>query len=141
MPAGGPAPAGSSTSGILNAASPVFDPLPNKDERLFALFIHLGGALGHITSAFGIPGGNLLVPLILWLSKKDTSRFIDDQGKEVLNFQICMFVISVILIMTCIGIVLVYPLGLAALIFGIIGAIKANDGVAYRYPVNFRMIK
>jgi uncharacterized Tic20 family protein len=141
MPAGAPPPAASSTASMLGATPPVFDPKPSKDEALIALFIHLGGALGSATAYIGVPGGSLLVPLILWLAKKDGSRFIDDQGKEVLNFQICVFVVSWALILTCIGAPLAWVVNLVALVLGIVGAIKANDGIAYRYPLNLRMIK
>jgi uncharacterized Tic20 family protein len=141
MPAGAPPPAAGSSTTPLGAQPPVFDPPPGKDETLIALFIHLGGALGSATAYIGLPGGSLLVPLILWLAKKDGSRFIDDQGKEVLNFQICVFVLSWALILTCVGAPLAWVLSVIALVLGIVGAIKANDGIAYRYPLNLRMIK
>lgn len=108
---------------------------------MWAMFTHLGGALGGLSSYLGFPGGNIIIPLIIWLIKKDGSPFLNDQGKEVLNFQICILVVSIICIVTCIGIILLIPLGIAALIFGIVGGIKANEGATYRYPLNWRLIK
>jgi len=108
---------------------------------MWAMFAHLGGALGGFTSYIGIPGGNLVIPLIIWLIKKDNSPFVNDQGKEVLNFQICMLIVTIVCIATCVGIFLLLPIGIAALIFGIVGGVKANDGVTYRYPLNWRLIK
>jgi uncharacterized Tic20 family protein len=105
------------------------------------MLTHLGGALGGATSYFGLPGGNVIIPLIIWMLKKDKSAFLDDQGKEVLNFQICILILSIICIISCIGIVLLVPLSIAAMIFGIVGGIKANEGATYRYPLNWRIIK
>lgn len=108
---------------------------------MWALILHLGGALGGLTAYIHLPGGSLLIPLIVWLIKKDSSAFLNDQGKEVLNFQICMLAIAIACILTCVGVILVLPLAIAALVFGIIGAVKANEGLTYRYPLNFRLIK
>jgi uncharacterized Tic20 family protein len=101
----------------------------------------LGGALGGFTTMFGVPGGNIIIPLIIWLIKKDESAFLNDQGKEVLNFQICIIIVTLLLIATCIGIAFMWLPSLVALILGIVGGVKANEGVAYRYPFNFRIIK
>lgn len=112
------------------------------DEKLWGLFVHLGGALGGFTSAFGIPGGNLLVPLVIWLIKKDESAFLNDQGKEVLNFQLCIFILTIVCyVLICILFWVPWILSIVALILGIVGGVKANEGVAYRYPFNFRLIK
>lgn len=108
---------------------------------MWAMIVHLGGALGFLSAYVGLPGGNIVIPVIIWLIKKDTSPFVNDQGKEVLNFHICTFIVAVLCIMTCIGAPLVIPIGVAALVLGIVGAVKANEGIAYRYPLNWRIIK
>jgi len=108
---------------------------------MWAMFTHLGGALGGLTSYLGVPGGNLIIPFIIWMIKKDTSPFLNDQGKEVLNFHIFIFLLCILCFITCIGIPLIFPIGIAALIFGIVGGVKANEGVTYRYPLNWRLIK
>lgn len=120
-----------------------FVPAPTKDEKMWAMFLHLGGAVGGlaIQMAVGIPGGSLLIPLIIWLIHKDNSRFLNDQGKEVLNFQLCLFALCLVLLITCIGVVLIVPVMIAAMVLGIVGAVKANEGVAYRYPATYRLIK
>jgi len=78
-----------------------------------------------------IPLG-FLGPLIIWLMKKDQSKFVDDQGKEALNFVITVMIAS---FLTC-GIA-----SLVGIVFLIIGAIEANKGVWYRYPFSIRFIK
>lgn len=103
------------------------------------MFCHLSALAGFI-----IPFGNIIGPLILWQMKKTESAFIDDQGKEALNFQITITIaaiVSAILIVVLIGAFLLPAVGLIALVFTIIGAIKANEGVTYRYPFAIRLVK
>jgi uncharacterized Tic20 family protein len=85
-----------------------------------------------------------LGPLIIWLVKKDQSPFINDQGKELLNFQITVFialVISGVLTFVIIGCFLAPVVVICNLVFSIMGAIAANKGTAYRFPFNIRLIK
>lgn len=112
---------------------------PTAEERQWAMFAHLSALIGLI-----IPLGNVVGPLIIWLMKKDTSAFIDDQGKESLNFQITVLIAAIaagILIVVLIGFLLLPLIGLVALVFTIIAAIKANEGLTYRYPFALRLIK
>lgn len=108
------------------------------EERQWAMFAHLAALAGFI-----IPLGNVIGPLIVWLVKKDTMPFVDDQGKESLNFQITVLIAAIvagILIVVLIGFLLLPLIGLLALVFTIIGAIKANEGTNYRYPFTLRLI-
>ena len=85
-----------------------------------------------------------LAPLIIWLIKKDQSPFINDQGKELLNFQLTVFiamVISGILTIVVIGCVMLPIVIVCNFIFSIIGALAVNRGEAYRFPFNIRLIK
>jgi uncharacterized Tic20 family protein len=113
--------------------------VPDKEERTWGMSCHLVVFLGFI-----IPFASIIGPLIIWMIKRDEMPFVDDQGKESLNFQITMtlaLIASAILIFALIGI----PLLAAVLIFQftvvIIASIKANEGVYYRYPLSFRFIK
>lgn len=115
------------------------DHLPSTDERTLATFAHLGPVAGLI-----VPFGSILLPLIIWMTQREKSAFIDDQGKEALNFQITMlfgFLICIVLIFVIIGIPLLIILYILDLVFSIIAAIKANKGEYYRYPFNLRLIK
>ena len=112
--------------------------MDQKQERTWGMLCHLS-ALG----VFVFPLGNVIGPLIIWLIKKDESPFVDDQGKESLNFQISFTIycaISVILIVVVIGIILLIALGIGFLILVIIASIKANEGEEYRYPLTLRLI-
>jgi uncharacterized Tic20 family protein len=91
-----------------------------------------------------IPFGSIVGPLIIWLIKKDEMPFVDDQGKEALNFNISMTIyglISVLLVFVLIGFILLVVLGIAWLVLAIVAAVKANEGIAYRYPLTLRLVK
>lgn len=111
----------------------------DKDARLWGMLCHLSALAG----AF-IPLGSIIGPLVIWLIKKDEIPFVNDQGKESLNFQITMligFVVSAVLVLVFIGFFLLIALGITDLIFIIIASVKANNGEAYRYPFALRLIK
>ena len=109
-------------------------PEPTKDDKTMAMLCHL---LGIFTGFLG--------PLIIWLIKKDTSPFVDDQGKEALNFQLVCMIAALVCIplvpLACIGLILGLAVQVVRIIFSIIGTIEANKGVPYRYPLTWRMIK
>ena len=111
----------------------------DKDQRLWATFCHLAAFSG-----FLIPLGNILGPLIIWLIKKDEMAFVDDQGKEAVNFQLTMLIallVAGILVFVLIGFFLLAVIGVYELVVIIIAAIKANEGKPYRYPLTIRFIK
>lgn len=115
---------------------------PSKEERTMAMVCHLLPLAGALIPA--IPVVNIIAPLVLWLVKKDTMPFLNDQGKEVLNFQITVSIVIFACILTFwlfIPILIAIAVAIAALVFMIIGAIKANEGVAYRFPFTLRLIK
>ena len=121
------------------------------EERQWAMFAHLSALLGAlVTAGWAASIGCFIGPLIIWLVKRETMPFVADQAKESLNFNITLAGIMLILFLfglltLGIGFLLALPLmfiiGLAALVFIIIAAIKSNDGVRYRYPVALRLIK
>ncbi len=112
--------------------------MDQKQERTWGMLCHLSAL-----AMFIFPLGNIFGPLIVWLVKKDESSFVDDQGKESLNFQIsftiyCIF--AAILTIIFIGIILLIALGIAFLILVIIAAVKANEGEEFRYPFTIRLV-
>ena len=107
----------------------------SSEDRTLALLTHLSGILL-----------SFIVPLVIWLTNKDKSGkdWLNDQAKEALNFQITIaigWVIAVALSAIAIGFLLYPVLWIVNLIFCILAAMKANDGVAYRYPFALRLIK
>ena len=111
----------------------------SKEERTWGMLCHL-----IVLSGFIIPFASIIAPLVIWLIKKDEMPFVNDQGKESLNFQITIligFIISFILAFVFIGFLLMIALAIFDLIMVIVAAMKANEGVRYRYPYNLRFIK
>ena len=129
---------------------PPSDGVPSKEERQWAMFAHLSALVGGLlTSAIG-GWGFFIGPLVIWLLKKDEMPFAGDQAKEALNFNITVSAIFLILLILTIlslglGAILTLPImlvvGIGALVLIIMAAIKANDGIAYRYPFTIRLIK
>lgn len=104
-----------------------------QDAKNMAMLCHL---LAIFTGFLG--------PLIIWLIKKEDTPFVDDQGKEALNFQLMVLiamVFSSLLTFACIGFILLPGVWIADIVFCILAALKTNKGEAYRYPVNIRFIK
>ena len=104
--------------------------VPTSDERTMAILSHI------LTIIFPF-----LAPLIIYLIKKDDSKFVEHHAKESLNFQITVVLIVIILFITIIGILLVWIVGIASLVLVIVATIKASDGKLYRYPFSWRLIK
>ena len=120
---------------------------PSAEERQWAMFAHLSSLVGGIVTT---GWGCFIGPLVIWMVKKDTMPFVDDQAKEALNFNISVGIIFLALLLMSImtlgiGLILAIPVwiivGIGWLVFTIIAAIKANEGVAYRYPLTMRLIK
>jgi len=125
--------------------------MPTHEERQWAMFAQLSALVGALlTGALGGGWGCFIGPLIIWLVKKDGMPFVDDQGKEALNFNITVAIASVALLLFSvvtfgIGLLIAIPLwviiGIAWLVLTIIAAIKANEGERYRYPFTLRLVK
>lgn len=102
------------------------------DDRNLAILVHLGTLFG-----------GFLVPLIVWLVKKDESEFVAEHAKESLNFQISLilyFMASAILSLVLIGLFLLAALGVLNLVTVILATVAASKGEMYRYPLCIRFI-
>jgi uncharacterized Tic20 family protein len=119
--------------------APYAGPEPDASARTMGMLCHLS-----LLSGFIIPFGTIIGPILVWTLKKKDHPFIDDQGKEALNFSITFLIaliISVVLIAVFIGLILAPAVGITGLVFIIMGSMKANKGIAYRYPFALRFIK
>jgi uncharacterized Tic20 family protein len=125
-------PQGPETPKQAEQAAPAAAEIP-KDAKTMAMLCHL---LAIFTGFIG--------PLIIWLVKKDDHPFIDEQGKESLNFQITVLlamIASFLLTFVCVGAFLMPAVGIVDLVFCIIATIKVNGGEHYRYPICLRLVK
>ncbi|MRG44314.1 DUF4870 domain-containing protein [Chitinophaga sp. SYP-B3965] len=138
-----------------------------KDDRTWGTFVHLGGIIGHVLFA---AGGNVIGALVIWLIRKNDSKFVDQEGKEAVNFQITIAILTVILsIINGIRwgfwnfsqvfrgnntwrnhdwnfeffstVAFVQILWALNILFSILAAVQANKGLHYRYPVSWRLVK
>ncbi|MDC0708009.1 DUF4870 domain-containing protein [Stigmatella sp. ncwal1] len=113
-------------------------PVPTQDEKTWGMLAHLSALVAGI---FGFP---FLGPLIVMLTKGKESKWVESHAKEALNFQITATAaiwISAALMLCVVGFLLLPVIGLAALVFTILAAIKANNGEMYRYPATVRLVK
>jgi uncharacterized Tic20 family protein len=118
---------------------------PASDEKTWAMACHVSGFVGYIPQ---IPFGGIVGPLIVWLLKKDSSAFIEEHGKESINFQITMAIASAInwvLFFSIVFVLIAIPLfGLLFVwnvILVIVASIKALNGEHFRYPLTIRFLK
>ncbi|RKY77092.1 DUF4870 domain-containing protein [candidate division KSB1 bacterium] len=113
----------------------------NTDKsRSWAMLCHLSA----LSIFVGIPFGNIIIPLIIWLLKKDESELIDANGKESINFQITftmVLIITGILCMLVIGFIFLPVVLIADLVFVIQATIKTNEGTEYKYPYSIHFIQ
>jgi uncharacterized Tic20 family protein len=111
----------------------------NMDLSSYCMLMHLSQFAGII-----VPFGGIALPIIMWATNKDKSSIIDQHGKNILNWMISFYIyvsISAILILLIIGIFALITLCLVAVIFAIIGAIKANNKEIFNYPLSITFIK
>lgn len=111
----------------------------NSEARRWASLCHIIALVGLIGNGVGF----VLGPLVVWLIKKDEDPFIDEQGKEAINFQITMVIAAIIsgfLTLVVIGLFLLIAVGILMVVFPIIAAIKSSNGEHFRYPFTIRFI-
>ena len=104
--------------------------LPTSDERTMAILAH----------ALTIVAG-FLAPLIIYLVKKDESKYVAEHARESLNFQLTVLLACIVLFVSVVGWLVIWAVPVLALVFEIIASINASDNKIYRYPLSIRMIK
>ena len=113
---------------------------PSTDVLSTASLLHLSALVGLLGNGIGF----IVAPLVFWLLKRDDDPFLDEQGKEAVNFQITMTLASIlagVLILLVVGIVLLPIVILMMCVLPIIAALRVRDGEDYRYPFTIRFIK
>ena len=108
------------------------------DEKQMAMWAHLSGLATYV-----VPMWNVLGPLIIWLTKRETMPYLDQEGKEALNFNISITlyaVISFVLMCAFVGFVLIFAVMIFHLIYVILASMEASKGRPYRYPLTIRFV-
>lgn len=109
------------------------------ESRTWAMLLHLSVFLGYV-----IPFGGLIAPILIWQLKKDEFPDLDQHGKMVLNFLISMLIyglVAFVLTFVLIGIFVALGLMVMGVVFPIVGAIKANNGEFWKYPLILQLVK
>jgi len=104
----------------------------SQDARNMAMLCHILGAVGF----FG--------PLVIWLIERDKHRFVDEHGREAMNYQISLLIYSAVSAALCvlrIGFILLWLLSLAHLVLILVGTLRANRGRTWRYPIALPLLK
>lgn len=111
-----------------------------KEDKQLIVITHLSQLLSFLTGF-----GGLIVPLVIWMSKKDEIYEMDEQGKAIVNFQISIMIYAfacIPMIFLCgFGILGLIVVGIISFIFPIVNAIKANNGERINYPLSIQFIK
>lgn len=111
-----------------------------REDKQMLVIAHLSQLLDLVT---GI--GGFIVPLVLWLTQKDKVAGMDMHGKMIINFQISLFIYSIIciplILLLGLGFILLIIIGLIALVFPILNAIKVSNNEMPYYPLTIEIIK
>ncbi len=114
--------------------------LVTPDQKQMGMFLHLSG----LALAVFFPVG-MALPIILWQTQKDKIPALDAHGKMVANWMISAAIYSVasffLIFVFLIGILTGVAVFFMAIIFPIIGGIKANNGELWEYPMTIRFLK
>ena len=122
--------------------APIPEPVgtdPNREANQWGMFIHFS-----VFAGFVVPFAGLVLPIVLWQIKKDQFPICDQHGKVVVNWIISAFIYSLIclvLTLILIGALGFIALGLATIVFAVIGGIKANEGIVWEYPLTIKFLK
>lgn len=109
----------------------------DSQTRNWAMILHLSQFAGVL-----LPLAGLLAPLIIWQVKKTELPGIDEHGRIVMNWIVSAFIYAIVfslLTLVIVGFPLLIVLGVVAIAFPIVGAVKASSGVAWRYPLSIRL--
>jgi uncharacterized Tic20 family protein len=121
-------------------SSPASGAAPTENERTWGMLAHLSALVGLVIPLIG----NVLGPLGVSIARADQSAFVAAHAKEALNFNISVTLAAVVcalLMLVFVGFLLGSALFIAWLVMTLIAAIKASEGVAYRYPFSLRLVK
>ena len=113
--------------------------LQTPDQRQTGMFLHLSQLAGLI-----VPFAGIIVPVVIWQTQKDKIPALDAHGKMVTNWMISALIysaVSVILMFVLVGILTMLAVIIMAIVFPIVGAVKANNGELWEYPLTIKFLK
>ncbi len=114
-------------------------PTPDKETTTWALILHLS-----VLSGLIVPMAGLIVPVVIFILKKDQIPGLVPHAHVVFNWMISVLIyalVSFILMFVGIGVLLILVLAILSLVFPIIGAVKASEGKVWPYPLSIKFFK
>ncbi|MCD4727724.1 MAG: DUF4870 domain-containing protein [Pirellulales bacterium] len=125
-------------------------PVPPQAEQLnptakaqqinqWAMFIHLS-----LLAGFVVPFAGLVLPIVIWQVKKPEMPELDVHGEIVVNWIISLVIYSILSALLCfvfVGFLLFLVLMVVAVVFPIIGGVKASNGEVWKYPLSISFLK
>jgi len=101
----------------------------------YCMLLHLSQLLNFCPT----PPCGIIIPIVLWALGKDKNAQVDQHGKIVVNWIISCFIYLLVGGLSClifIGFVLIPVLLILMIVFPVIGAVKANEGITWVYPLS-----
>ena len=111
----------------------------DEEIRTTAVVAHLSTFAGLV-----VPFGSVIGPLAVWLTRRDRDPFIDQAGREALNFGISIAIYGSVLLVAAlmlVGIPLLIVGVIAWVVLASLAAVKASQGQPYRYPLTLRLVR
>ena len=121
------------------ATPPAEPPLTEQQERNTAMLMHLTGLLGYLAVAIGF-----VVPLVIWLTQKDRSAFVERQGYVMFNAWVSYTIYTIpaiALCFVCVGIPILIAIWVLAFVATILVALAAGRGETQEYPLVIRFFR
>ncbi|MCG6154524.1 DUF4870 domain-containing protein [Rubinisphaera margarita] len=110
------------------------------ENRIWAMLCHAVTLLRFLPFVWTV-----VVPLAIWLAKKETSPFVDRHGRESLNFQLSVLIYHAIatVVFWIFGLVwlAVMIIEVVAIVLILVASIRASEGREFRYPFSLRLIR
>jgi uncharacterized Tic20 family protein len=103
------------------------------------MLLHLSQLLMFVLPVLGIAA-----PIVLWAINRDKDAQVDLHGKMILNWLLSAFiysVVGVVLAFVLVGFVVILAVVIASIVFPIVGGVKANDGIFWKYPLCITFIQ
>lgn len=130
---------GSPLSGVWPQAS--VEPLARqREENNWAVILHLSRFLGYTA----VPVLGLAAPILIWLMMKQQYPGLDAHGKNAVNWMLSdlLYLFAAgLLVLVGIGLLLLPVVLILGIVFPIVAAVKASQGIAWKYPLTIEFLK
>ena len=107
-------------------------PETSREARNMAMLCHLLGVAG------------FFAPLVIWLIEREKHRFVDEHGREAMNYQVSLllyYAVSFLLTPLIVGALMLCVLSVVHVVLIIMGAVKASHGEPWHYPIAVSFLK